>query len=291
VSLKMISGAFNRWTLVLPKQTNASPPKAIIVLIGWWGANSRHLNKYVELYHQDRNHSCITLSGIVDSRTLAFKNDRVLRNFAFQGLVEVSCLLQKYEELPIMIHLFSNGGGFVWEHMLQILKERPFEEIEKRSRNHHPNLNLISKNLQGQIFDSAPAYPSVETFIAALKSSGTIRNFFLLKVVEVVALCLYHAENFICNWIFRKENRLLAYWNTLLKSSELFSRKQGFVYSSMDHVTDVVHLENFIRCRKAQGTEVSVLKFDDSSHVLHYRNHPVEYKKFVGKFVKEISNI
>ena len=50
------------------------------------------------------------------------------------------------------------------------------------------------------------------------------------------------------------------------------------MYSTADVLTDSKNREEFIEARQKQGIDVTVLKFDDSNHVLHMKKHPKEYK-------------
>ena len=70
------------------------------------------MEKYAVIYE---NMQCATLTGVADSRAVAWKDNSVLREYARKGLIEVARLLEVNNKLPVFVHIFSNGGGFVWE--------------------------------------------------------------------------------------------------------------------------------------------------------------------------------
>jgi hypothetical protein len=293
------------WSLSLPSNSTGESPKAIVVLIGWWGAKPRQLQKYADIYSGDDLHtsdssispkSIITLSGVADPRALMIKNDAVLRDYAQKGLGDVARLLQQHPRLPVVFHVFSNGGGFVWEQMEQIIKEHEEEEqahqvgaamdTEQTPLHRNSNLSLVRRSIRGQIFDSCPAYPSWNATMAALEGSGLGSKSYVVLIVLKTFLSVWYALESTCNWICRKPHRMMKYWNQLL-DSELGPR-QAFIYSTSDHVTDSTELEAFMDHRRSRGSKISVLKLHDSNHVQHFREHPHLYKHFVQKFMDEI---
>ena len=70
----------------------------------------------------------------------------------------------------------------------------------------------------------------------------------------------------------------LVFWNDMLESD--LCPRQAFVYSTSDRLTDCEKLEDLIEERKKRGIDVTtVLKFEDSDHVMHMRKHPKEYQE------------
>ena len=286
------------WLLSLPEDGEVSP-RALVVLIGWWGAMPRHLNKYVELYKELQ---CATLCGVADDRSIMLKDDARLREYAKDGLAQVSRVLQNnHNHLPLFIHVFSNGGGFVLEQM-EIDLEDPDHHFPNPSESNmsleslaseetplHSNTNvaLIRKNLRGLVFDSCPAYPTLQTWMAALELSGVAKKSkFVLYLLKFLLLVLFGLEG-IWNWIRGKNHRLVDYWNNLLTSD--LCEDQAYIYSTSDSAADPEHLKEFIAARQNRPkANVSILKLDDSEHVQHYRKHPHLYTHFVHTFVTNL---
>lgn len=255
-------------------------PSAIVVLLGWWGAKPHHLDKYAGLYGEILP-GVITVAGTADSSAVLTMDTAKLREHAQDALDTISHLLDQEQPqniprppLPIIIHIFSNGGGFVWQQMLKLLNEDSTATEDSRIRH----------RICAHVVDSCPAYPTWTTAVAALEGSGIAAKggILLVGLMKAVFFLMYSVE-IGWNMILGRPNRLLVYWNELMNSQ--WRIPQGFIYSSIDKMVDPVHLEDFIRNRRLQSEEVSVLRFDDSPHVQHFRVHPQEYQDFVKTFV------
>jgi len=286
------------------------PPlkKAIVVLMGWWGAQPRQLDKYVQLY-QDILPSAFIIAGTANPKAIFWYDTVELRQFAREGLEAAARTLEQEhlqqqkktaspssnpstEDLPILVHCFSNGGAFVWHQMIQVLenhdKEGDQQQEEDGSRRlllDHTSVGISSvrSNIRCQIYDSSPAYPALDTGVAALEGSGMIRSRFLLIVVK----CFFVMVNgFQAIWsqFQNRPHRIFQFWKDLVedKSNNI---PQGFIYSPIDRMVNVDHLQTFIQERQNRGITVSILTFPDSPHVQHYRYHPEAYKNFVRDFV------
>ena len=285
-----------QWTLSLPN--GDEPPKAIVVIIGWWGSQPKHLKKYASnIYTKDWN--CATLAGTAPPRDILFKNDTALQIFAQDCLQALSDFLQDSEintnpRIPVFIHLFSNGGGFVWEHMEQLLhnsaSDRLFESFSSFDSEDTPlhcntNFYAIRRNLAGIIYDSCPCYPSWRSgknaLSASLTASGSpIIVVWFLTAIMYVGYLLEH----LWNCIRGKKQHRLKEWFQHLQDSDL-CHQEAYVYSTADNVCEPTHLQDFISSRKQRHHAiVEVLEFDDSPHVQHYLKHPDEYADFIHTF-------
>jgi hypothetical protein len=292
--------------------------QAIVVLLGWWGAQPKHLDKYADLYQEILPSSTI-IAGTASSQSILFKSDDQLKQFAKQGLEAIANTLADHQNLhlPIFLHVFSNGGGFVWHQMWKILEEEDdddddmseFQQYNTHRNNYRHNLStasidteetplhtntalsLMRSNIRGQIYDSAPAYPKLESGIAAFEASGMVRNRFFLIIVKCWFF-LMHFFEYLWHRINNRPHRLMEYWEDLLQCD--WTIPQGFIYSTMDRMVDSDHLDDFIATRTnllqqhptGSTPKVTILKFGDSPHVMHYRYHPEEYKEFVAQFLQ-----
>jgi hypothetical protein len=284
----------HQWSLSLPN--NGESARAIVVLIGWWGAEPPQMEKYAAIY---TDMQCATLTGVANNRAILTKDDEALRQYAQKGLIDVSRLLQENNKLPVIFHMFSNGGGFVWEQMERLLEHpdnqnylhsnQSGEKIDTEATPLHSNTNLslVRKNVRGQIFDSCPVYPTMKTAMAVLELSGIAKQSLLLLVVLKVRMLIFFVLESMRNFVCRKNHRLIGYWNQLLNSD--LCGHQAFIYSTSDTATDPSHLQEFIATRQQQpDAKISVLKLQDSEHVQHFRQHPYLYTQFVQKFVREL---
>jgi hypothetical protein len=301
----------NKWRITPTVKDASGAPRnarAIVVLIGWWGAKPQHLNKYGDMY-QELLPSAAIVTGTASTLSILLKHDDQLRDFARKGLEAIASVLADYENLhvPVLVHVFSNGGGFVWHHMMDILETQEdaalmqfqhhlpinlsMSTIDTEETPLHANtaLSLMRKNIRGLIFDSSPAYPKIDNGIAALEGSGMVGNRLLMGLLKCIFVLFYVLES-LWDRINNRPHRLMQYWKGLIECD--WDVPQGFIYSSVDRMVDPDHLEEFIQARKTALLRhdkldgISVLKFDDSPHVLHYKYHPEEYTEFVDGFLQ-----
>ena len=58
-------------------------------------------------------------------------------------------------------------------------------------------------------------------------------------------------------------------------------QRQVVVYSTIDKLTGPKKVEEFTDERNGRGIDVTVVKFDDTDHVLHKKDNPTEYQEGV----------
>jgi hypothetical protein len=214
------------------------------------------MEKYAAIY---TDMQCATLTGVANNRAILIKDDEALHQYAQKRLTDVSRLLQDNNKLPVIFHMFSNGGGFVWEQMERLLEHpdnhdylHPKKSVESIDTEETPlhsntNLSLVRKNIRGQIFDSCPAYPTMKTVMAALELSGIAKQSLLLLVALKLFMLVFFLLESMRNFVCRKNHPLIVYWNQLLNSD--ICRRQAFIYSTSDTATDPSHLQDFIATR------------------------------------------
>lgn len=256
-----------------------NPPRSIVIVLGWWGAEPQHLGKYAELYH-DRN--CLTVQGIVDTWAVLWKNHLSIDSFSIDTVKKVNKLLQSYEndKVPVILHTFSNGGTFVTERVERLITKAKQGETKPE---HTEELLLFDDHLRGQIFDSAPSYPSLDLMMSAMNLAVPGG-----KMVHLPLLATFSLGLLLSGETFAK-NKWLDYWNHLLDSD--FCRRQGYIYSTGDEVVSFKDLDYLVAHRKKllsadKETDVPmedliVRRLEDSPHIQHLRAHPEVYHEFI----------
>lgn len=79
---------------------------AVIFLLGWTGCSPRHLSKYAELY------------SAMGYRPICFTEHCPLTALASLTSLARQLLERASEERPLAVHVFSNGGCFLWARAL-----------------------------------------------------------------------------------------------------------------------------------------------------------------------------
>lgn len=269
--------------------TPVSPEKeteAVVVLLGWWGAQKRNVHKYGQLYQQ-RN--CATIVGVPDKIATLRVDEAALSVYAQECVVETATMLRGLESaqkrpIPVTFHLFSNGGCFVFEQMELLFQKASANAEEEGStpKDTDQDLLLVRDRLRGQIFDSSPAYLTAQSGTAALE--GAFPNALVASILKGVLLSM-HSATHVRDKLFGIPTRTETFWNRYLESN--LCRHQAFVYSSHDRVTDHVQLDELIQYRNKKFPDLTIMvkKFDDSEHCTHYPKHKEEYTEFVTEFL------
>ena len=255
-------------------------PRAVVLLLGWWGAEMRHVEKYAGLYLK---RDCATVSVVADTidvmKHLGYPS---LDNCARDAVAQVARIIRDNErgdkKIPVIVHAFSNAGTFLAER-LEVLIQQAREDLKVPGCE---DLVLVGDRLDGEIFDSAPAYPDIK--LGFTSTNGVV--FGESIIVKVIVGILFFLAGFIAtmaNWFMGLPNVRWTFWKNMREGK--LCLRQAYIYSTADKITNVRKLEDLIENRK-KFSKVSVLKFDDSQHVLHMMKHPKQYEKMVDKFIE-----
>ena len=96
-----------------------TPPRAFVVILGWFSAQDKHLKKYSDLLEAAGFDTgrCIAPTSVV-SGTRASQH-------SYAVTVLGAMLADSTPTLPIAFYIFSNGGAFVYRAMLPLLVSEP----------------------------------------------------------------------------------------------------------------------------------------------------------------------
>ena len=106
-------------------------PKAVVLLYGWFGAQMKHVLKYSQLYHE--KNCCITITGVCPPWETILKQDYKIEAFVKSSLAELDAVDDAERKLPLMVHCFSNGGGFCVQQLRRLLLEHEESYNKRRS--------------------------------------------------------------------------------------------------------------------------------------------------------------
>mmetsp|Transcript_7796 Transcript_7796/g.21051 ORF Transcript_7796/g.21051 Transcript_7796/m.21051 type:complete len:309 (-) Transcript_7796:169-1095(-) len=278
--------------------------KAVVLLFGWMGSPLKHVDKYAELYN-DRG--CSTVSAIADPTAIMTRWKSKIRTDMLRVLPHVAKLIRHAEmekasrnsdgdgdggsddaKVPLIIHAFSNGGVFNLE-MLDLellLREEEYGESEsedKQNKEATDDLYLIGERMKlgWQVFDSAPAYLYLANSMQAIREA-TGSNYFLQFGIFSLLFTAVGFYNF--RMLFGYPSSAEEYWDNMSNSTS--GRKQAYIYSLGDEITDVAKLEELIETRRAKGVDLIVMKCEDSAHVQHMRSYKEEYCALIDDVIE-----
>ncbi|XP_044727846.1 transmembrane protein 53 [Chrysoperla carnea] len=236
----------------------------VVLLLGWAGCQDKYLAKYSAIYED---------KGLITIRYTAPINCLFWKRHEMKNLGEklVKLLLElNFENHPIIVHLFSNGGAFLYQHLSMALKktEKPVQ-------------------ITGVIFDSAPGERRVRTMFKAISAIIGGNIFYNISMSLIMTI-------FICTiWLFETVTIKFNSGKTLPSDpignlkDETFLWPQHFIYSKADELIPYTDIEKFAEERKKRGVDVTELCFEDSPHVKHFSWYKEEYTNSVISFLKK----
>lgn len=256
-------------------------PRAIVLLMGWWGAEIKHVQKYAEVYQK---RDCATVSVVADTfqvmTHLAYPS---LDNCARDAAREVAKLIRNNEKdgrkIPVIIHAFSNAGSFLVDR-LEVLIQEARDDLKAK---YSEDLVLVGDRMNGEIFDSSPAYPDIS--LGFTSTNGVVfGDLLIVKIIVGFLFFLAGAVSVVCNWVLGLPDVRWTFWSNMREGR--LCLRQAYIYSTADSITNVTRLEELIENRR-KFSNVTVQKFEDSKHVTHMIKHPKVYEKLVDDFLRE----
>jgi hypothetical protein len=226
-----------------------------------------------------RARNCSTVAGTLNEIALFTKNNRAMDAFALDAIQSVLPQLRANDQLPLILHVFSNGGAMSVERLEKLL----FLSLSAHGMD--PELRMFQQRLKlgAEIFDSGPVLMTLEIGVRAIRSA--VQNYFLFLSAVVIVVILYFYDKFV-SWAFGRPDMLNTYWNHLKSSTACM--RQAYVYSTADTITPHLPIEEMIEARRKLGVDVTTLLFDDSPHVQHLRFHPAEYGQLMDVILLKV---
>lgn len=267
----------NRELLVTlpPKTTKDSPIKAVVVVLGWFGSKLRHVEKYSALY-QARH--CATITGHLDETTVMLLDTAKINEFAKQVVHQAAKLLRTSNEIPLVLHAFSNGGGLVIKAI-----ENHLDRMDDKA-DVEPDWLIVKERLAkgAEFFDSAPVYIHPYAIQNAVRAG--LPNPIVRFLSSLVMWFLIHLGNLMA-FLHGRHNFRDRYWHHWTTSAK-HSPVQAYVYSTADDITDPAKVEELTTIRAKKGVRVLTKRFDDSGHVQHLLKHRSEYCALLDEVLK-----
>ena len=247
---------------VLSGGTECEGDAAIVLVLGWFGAQNRHMAKYAEAVLAAAAASSRRVDvayGVCPGWAVFSPTAYPRRRFGENILRAVEEVLRDSGPRPVYVYAFSNGGAFVWwavSHLVHGPKETQYPRFKE--------------NFKGIAYDSAPCFMHISAGVRAITDG--ISNT-ALKYVAAVLFVLIGAP-----LSFRQPQ---AYWRF---QTEDPTSRQLFIFSHADHLCDFRKLHGLVAARTARGVAVSVLELRASGHVQHLRSDRAAYVAALAAF-------
>lgn len=289
--------------------TNVVDTNVVVIMYGWVGSTPRNLKKYASMYSSSccetrqssrkangENNKSNNGSNVAVVYGTAGTHRVITRRLdanvldSVRKAVEIIRNAESAREtshnngevtIPIVLHYFSNGGAFMAETLDRMIKDATSGHMKDKKDSE--DLTFLSKRLKTkgyEVLDSAPVY--LHDDVAYKVMDASVSNL-PLRVVLKGLVFLTSSTLKISSWICREVRTDVLFWNNMLESD--LCQRQVVVYSTIDKLTDPKKVEEFIVERNERGIDVTVVKFDDTDHVLHMKDHPIEYQEGVVDYV------
>ncbi|XP_078438715.1 alpha/beta-Hydrolases superfamily protein [Wolffia australiana] len=272
-----------------------NPPEAVAkdegeawtaVLLGWLGAEQRHLRRYAEMYG---SRGMRTVSFVVPVDELAFDLGRGVEEKIGRFAAELAAWVEGGPRRRLLFHTFSNTGWFTYGAILENLRSR----------------KDILEKIGGCVVDSG-ADPEINPQVWAAGFSAALmkkRRQVALALEEVLPGDTAVAEPVgeerdvpelvvlsILEKLFSFVLKLPDVNQRLSKIISILSHEQPpcpqlYLYSSADRVIPARSVELFIESQRDKGREVHAHDFRVSPHVDHLRTFPRVYSAKLHDFL------
>lgn len=240
--------------------------ETVVLILGWAGSIDKHLAKYSLLYEQK---GCITIRCSISMEQILFKTNgaRKVAEKLLELLSDLSLDLN-----PVMIHLFSNGGGGVYRQISQLV--------------HQSNPPLL--DIRGCVLDSAPSKVSIFTAVRASFRAIQVKLTWLrypIAAFVFLVMSTVYLYNFIATLLGLSTTQRHSYYRAMKEDKARCP--QLYLFSKADDLVPHKDVQEMVDYRKSKGIDVESICWDDSPHVQHLRVHREAYIAAVYNFLNK----
>mmetsp|Transcript_12914 Transcript_12914/g.16049 ORF Transcript_12914/g.16049 Transcript_12914/m.16049 type:complete len:260 (-) Transcript_12914:2376-3155(-) len=251
--------------------------KTLIILLGWWKCQPKHLQKYSDLYarlgYETYSYvatSKVLLGGPVIQHVAAVS----LMKKIDQKLVEEGCS-------RVVFHSFSNNGCLMYLACQRVL------------RSHGYKWKYI-----GSIFDSCPgSFEAGVPFLALLEAypDQPMKSLAQFSVGAPMLIAVAYIMQQKHPWLralqilggYKLTSGIINFFYH--KGMRTVSQKcpQLYLYSKEDKLVRHEVVTKVADAESARGIKVTKQEFIGSKHVAHLQSHPVLYEQTIDSFLND----
>ena len=256
-------------------------PRAIAIVLGPLGASESMLERYASWYRQ---RSCVAVTGA--SPPWRFARNASLQPTATEVWQETLQVLRDTpSDVPVVVHMFSNGGAFLWEQMDRLLDTGG----EDNDADTTTVLSVDDKKLlQTRLSSGYLTFDSCPCYIRTLWDTSTPWSVsFPHRGWSPMRQGLYTtlAATSMTAWlvITLSWSRPQRFWNQMTQSTAC--PHHVYVYTTADLASDAAAVDRLVADRQAtasdNGMTTTVYRYDDSNHCRIDHDHPEDYQRMI----------
>lgn len=273
------------YKFVTTENAKGKKPRAVVLVYGFSGSKPKHVAKYTDVYNA---YNCSTVGGTSLDYDVFTANLDGQDAFGLESVRQVTKVLRsdnlkEHNDIPVVMHIISNGGAFISARLGRLLDDAAKEDMKDNQDNQ--DLRLFGQRLKMgyQVFDSAPAYGNAKS------AFNVMRGLIQTPIINVAIAAAFTVGVVIIESVAMLTGRmstLEAFWTSCLQDT--ICMRQAFVYSHDDDIADATKIEELIEERKKFGVHVMTKSIENSKHVQHLRLHKEDYKEFVAAVLKDM---
>ncbi|KAF9238549.1 hypothetical protein BU15DRAFT_75240 [Melanogaster broomeanus] len=252
------------------------PAPHVILIFGWMGAQTRHLQNYTRPYAELYPNATQILVKCGPSFIYTSERGKQKR------LLPVVDALEALDCLPagtasakdvngarprVLIHAFSNGGCSQLTSLGRLLSAK------------YPSLPPSERLVSALVLDSCPSAGDVRTIYAAFRIA--IPNLVARSMV-LAFIYLAHAIRLCLSMAFGKQVMVMEYLKAQLLRPRLLPWMNAgtprlYIFSKKDELMPWKEVQQHAESGKKAGLNVRCELFEESGHVAHMRLDPKRY--------------
>ncbi|RDL40660.1 uncharacterized protein BP5553_00639 [Venustampulla echinocandica] len=233
-----------------PTVPTANQEPDLILLLGWMGAKPRALAKYAAIYEKLYPSSRILIVTTdyldVTIRTATANANRI------RPVLEILYSLAEHANAKLLLHFFSNGGGFTSMLIAQSFREKTGRALP----------------VSAMVLDSCPGKASYEGTQRAF-AIGMPKNVFL-RVLGLFLVGIFLRLLKVYCTVLGKMN-MIERLRKVLNDKALFdtAAPRTYIYSEGDDMVDWRDVDEHAEEATKKGYTVELEKYHDSGHAAH----------------------
>lgn len=244
--------------------------EGVVVIFAWMSSQEKHLQHYVDLYASLGWNSLVCHSEFLN----LFFPDRATS----LALMVVNELIKelKNRPSPVVFAPFSGGPKSCMYKVLQIIDG---------TSDVHPNVDecqLVRDCISGQVYDSSPVDFTSDLGTRFMLHPSVLQMSHPPRFVSWVASRI--ASGLDAAFLNRFESQRAEYWQTLYSSVSMGGPYLIFC-SENDDLAPCETICNFSQRLQELGGDVKLVKWNNSPHVGHYKQYPIDYKAAVTELL------
>ncbi|XP_073293748.1 uncharacterized protein [Primulina huaijiensis] len=268
-------------------------PEVAVVLLGWLGAKTKHLKRYVSLYNARGVHAITFVASVTD--VLGFDLGRRIQERVERLSDELVSWLSRNDGRKrfLIFHTFSNTGWLAYGEILKNLKDR--KGIPEKIKGcvvdsgGDPNIDpkvwaagFSTALLKRSISSTSPSTGEETEPTIGIKGTNIEEGkpFFLETLLLSAFVKIF---SFLLN--LPSVHRRLTEVVSILSHDQ--PPLQLYLYSTEDKVIPFETVQSFMEGQRRSGRKVFSFNFGSSPHVDHYRTFPELYTLQLDYFLEE----